>query len=119
MHPDRAVHSIINNDNPDSRPLAHGRRHLLPIHEEAAIACECKDGALRMSDGRSDGGRNSVTHRPIGGSELGGELTPLQIAVNPNGIVASAVGDDGIRRQPAAQQAHQGVHGRGAVGVRV
>ena len=66
VHADGPVLAVVDDDDHDSEPVPDGGRQLLAGHEEASVAGEGDDGAVRMHRLRGDGRRQPVSHRPAG-----------------------------------------------------
>ncbi len=85
------------------RAVGDRRRQLLAVHQEVAVAGEVDHGAMRLEQGRGDGGGQAVAHRPRGRRELrAAGMAQPRIAVEamqPAAEVAGAVGEDRVRGQ--------------------
>ena len=81
-------------------------RQLLAGHQEAAVAGEGDHGALGVDQLGRDRRRRAIAHRAAGRAELRAEAAILVVAVDPDAVIAGAVGDDRVRGQVLAQPDH-------------
>ena len=103
VHADRAEHAVVDHRDHDVGAVLHGRRELLAVHQEAAVARQRHDHAVGLGDLGRDRRRHAVAHRAAGRRELGLEAAILEEAMQERRVVAGAVGDDRIVRQPLVQ----------------
>src|SRR6476661_9527952 len=102
MHADRAIHAVVHDHEDYGRAVLHGSRELLTVHQKIAVSGETNDGALGMSQLRSDRSGHAVPHRSIGRSELGSKASILMKTLQPPGKIAGPIGKDGVMRQALA-----------------
>ena len=110
MHADGAQHAVVDHDHDDRQIVLDGGGEFLPVHQETAVAGKGDDGALRVQALGRHGGRNAVPHRSRGRRKLGVELGEAIVAMGPDGIVAGAIGEDGVGRQRRPQMGHHFAH---------
>ncbi len=110
MHADGAEHVVVDHDHDDVQAILHRGRQLLPVHQVTAVAGEADHRALGVDGLGGDRRRQAVAHGPGGRRELGAVALVLEEAVDPDGIVAGAVGDDRILGQGLAQPGHHLAH---------
>ena len=96
MHADGAVHAVVGDDGDDGQRILHGGRQLLAGHQEAAVALEIDDRAIGVRELGGDRRRQAVAHRAGGRRELRAIALVLEVAMQEGGVVAGAVGDDGV-----------------------
>ena len=106
MHADRAVHAVIDDDDDDGQIVLHGRREILAVHQEAAVAGEGDHCSIREDPLGADRGRYAIAHRAAGWRELRRELVEAMEAVHPGRVIARAIAQDGVVGELAAQPAH-------------
>ena len=104
VHADRPVHAVVDDDRDDGELLARRGRELLPGHQEVAVAGETDHDALGVDELRRDRGREAVAHRAAGRGELREVVLERPVAVPPHRVVAGAVGEDRVGRQPLAHR---------------
>eukprot|EP01035_Chromulina_nebulosa_P039317 gene39317-53149_t len=114
MHPDRPIHAVVDDDDDDREVILDGRGEILPVHQEAAIAGEGHDGALRIEPLGADRSRHAIAHRARGRGQLRRELREAVEAVHPGRVIARAIAQDRIVRQVVAQPAHHFARVEGA-----
>src|ERR1700722_18152385 len=78
VHPDGAVHAIIDQHDDNRQPIVNGSRKLLTMHEKMSVASKADDDALRKNTRRSYCRRQAKTHRAEGGPDLLLNLTEAQ-----------------------------------------
>ncbi len=115
VHPDRAVHAVIDQDDDHRQPVLHGGGEFLAVHQEVAVARHHHDGPLRQEPLGADGRRHAVAHRARGRGELAVMGRNGQNG-GPGGEVARAVAQDRVGRQHLAQVGHHAAHLEGARG---
>src|SRR5271165_1755776 len=103
MHANGAVLTVVDDDHDHGRAILRGGRELLAVHQEAAVTGKGDHDAVGILPFREHGRRHAIAHRSRGGGELGGESVETVMAMQPAGIIAGAVADDRILRQPVAQ----------------
>lgn len=106
VHADGAVLRIVDDDDDERRIVLHGSREFLPVHQEAAVAGERDNGAIRILPFREHRRRHAISHRARGRRELGGKAVEAMMAMDPAGVVAGAVADDRVLGQAIAQPGH-------------
>ena len=116
VHADGAVHAVVHDQNHHGGIRLHGCGEFLAGHLVAAIAGEADHGARRASELGGDGGWQTVAHRTGGGSHLRAVTAEAVEAVHPAGIVAGAVGENGVGFERFAQNLHDVGHGEPARG---
>ena len=98
-------------------PALSGGGQLLPVHHEITITRDSESDAFADDSGRNPR-RHAVTHRTIGGCELGfeafGQAVVFEKTVQPAGKVACAIGQHGICGQVFLQGGDDGGHVDGA-----
>ena len=98
MHADGAEHLVIEDDDDHARLVLHGGGKFLAIHHVFAIAGKGDHGTLRMHDLRRHAGRHAIAHGAVGRRQLRAHAAVAVEAVRPRGVIAGAVGQDGIKR---------------------
>ena len=106
MHPDGAVHAVVQKNHNCFGAVLSSSGQLLTIHEEITIACNGKDNPARQHR-RRNASRHAITH----GTHSGGQLcfktladaVVLVIPVHPTCKIACAIGQHRIRRQMSLQ----------------
>ncbi len=125
VHADRAEHAVVADEHDDARTDLHGGGELVAGHLEAAVTGEGHDGARRIVQRGRDRRGNAIAHCAAGGRELGAEATVAVVAVDPDGVVAGAVGDHRVVGQRLAQvpddlaEIHAGELARGGLAPRL
>ena len=113
VHADGAVHPVVEQHDDGFGTVLGGGCELLAIHQKVAITGHRQHHAPG-GDGRGNAGWHAVTHRAVGGRELGlealGQARMLEEAVYPTGEVACAVGQHGICGQVLLQRGDDGGH---------
>src|SRR5271166_5575953 len=67
MHPDGAVHAIVDQYNDNRQPILNGGRKLLAIHQEISIASKADDDTLGKNTRCPYCRRQAKAHRAGGG----------------------------------------------------
>ena len=96
MLDDRAVHTVVDDDDQRTRPVGEGRGQLLAVHEEVTVTAD-RDRATLWEDERSrDRTGNGQTHRTVAGADEARGPTVLDEAVAPDRGIARPVRQDGF-----------------------
>src|SRR3546814_12858158 len=104
MHANGPVHAVVYDYEEDLETVTCCCCQLLPVHHEAAVPGEADDGAFGSDDlGRHRCG-HAVAHGTAGGCQLSVQSGVAMEPMNPYGIVAGAVGDDGVGREAVGQE---------------
>ncbi len=106
VHPYRAVHAVVDDDEDDVETILDGSGELLSVHQEAAVAVPRNDQPLRMHDFGRDGRRHAITHRTHIGRKLGAKLAIAKHAVQPGRIIAGTVRQNSVVGKTCVEPAH-------------
>ena len=96
MHTNGPVHTVIDNDRYDMRPVLHRRSELLTGHLKTTITRKSQHGFFRMGHFCRNGRRHTVAHRTTGWRYLGSKAAKTPEAMNPPGVITSAITDHHI-----------------------
>src|ERR1700691_1209040 len=96
VHSDGAVDVVVGDDNDQRQLVLNGGGELLAVHQEIAVARNAPDRPLGKEPLHGDSGRHAVTHRARGRRNVLGKTAEAKEAVNPGGVIASAVAQDRV-----------------------
>ena len=106
MHADGAVHAIVEHDRDERQIVLNCSRKFLAIHQEVAVAGNAHDLPLGIQPLHRHCRRNAIAHRAGDRRDVLGEATKAKEPVNPGGVIAGAVANDGIGSEIFAQPHH-------------
>ena len=106
MHADRAGASVVADDDHNRQFILHGRRELLPVHQEIAVAVDRHHQSTRKKLLHRHRRRNAVTHAGGGRRYMRPEAPKAVIAMNSGGVIARAIADDRVVWKIVVQPQH-------------
>lgn len=100
MHADRSIRSVVEDNEQHPDTVLNRRGQFLAIHQEVAVAGHIEHAALLAAmlfdDAGGDSGRYAVAHCAGRRRELRPQSPVGPETMRPSGVVAGAVGDDGV-----------------------
>ena len=97
---------IVEHQHDDGQLILHGGGEFLAVHQEIAVAIDGEHFALGIKRLHRHRGGHAIAHEAAYRRHLGVEAAEAVEAVDPAGIIARAVAEDGIGRQMIAQPDH-------------
>ena len=110
MHPNGAVHAVVDHEHDQTRAVLRGGCQFLRIHQEIAVARDADRDAIRKAQRRRDRRGQSVAHRAARRRQLRLRHLVGEKPVHPHREVARAVGDRRVRRERRCQVADDDGH---------